>query len=199
MRGLSVAYDVFPIIALNRKDEPSARLFTLLHELVHIITKTSGICNEISQNKSQIQKIELFFNKIAGLALVPTEQLRNNKNVFLIKKNRLDDTYVIALARDFAVSREVILHRLWDIDIISRKTYFDTLAKYSEEYKSYKSEKKQNGFITPAIDKGTQVGKLYAKAVMSAYRVNRLTPRETSNYLLGLRIKHFEAIERWCC
>ena len=26
MRGLSVAYDTFPIMALNRKDEPSARL-----------------------------------------------------------------------------------------------------------------------------------------------------------------------------
>lgn len=27
MRGLSIAYESFPIIALNRKDEPSARLF----------------------------------------------------------------------------------------------------------------------------------------------------------------------------
>lgn len=38
MRGLSIAYERMPIIALNRKDEPSARLFTLCHELVHIVT-----------------------------------------------------------------------------------------------------------------------------------------------------------------
>lgn len=115
MRGLSVAYDTFPIIALNRKDEPSARLFTLLHELVHIVTRTSGICNDMSQDKSNIGQMELFCNKIAGLALVPTELLLQSKHIRSIRKYGLDDTYISAIARDFAVSREVILHRLWDI------------------------------------------------------------------------------------
>lgn len=198
MRGLSVAYDTFPIIALNRKDEPSARLFTLLHELVHILTRTSGICNDMNQDISQAENIELFCNKIAGLTLVPTVQLKSNKNTFLIQKYGVDDTYVSALARDFAVSRKVILHRLWDIDLIRKSDYFDILNRYSDEYHAYKQKKKAEGFIPPALDKGTQVGKLYTKAVMSAYHAERLTPREASNYLLGLRVKHFGAVERWC-
>ena len=198
MRGLSVAYDTFPIIALNRKDEPSARLFTLVHELVHIITRTSGICNDMSQDSGQLEQMELFCNKIAGLALVPTVRLRQNKNILLIKQYGLDDAYVSALARDFAVSREVILHRLWDINLISQKNYFDTLSRYSEEYIAYKNRKKKDGFPPPALDTGSQVGKLYTKTVMSAYRADRLSPREASGYLLGLHIKHFGAIERWC-
>lgn len=198
MRGLSIAYDVFPIIALNRKDEPSARLFTLLHELVHILSRTSGICNDMGLDKAQLGKMELFCNKIAGLALVPTQQLKKNKNIDLMQQYGLDDTYVNALARDFAVSREVILHRLWDIGIIGQTTYFDTLNRYSEEYIAYKSRAKKDGFLPPALDKGTQVGKLYTKAIIEAYHADRLSPRETSNYLLGLRVKHFGAIERWC-
>ncbi|MCI7691622.1 MAG: XRE family transcriptional regulator [Oscillospiraceae bacterium] len=198
MRGLSVAYDVFPIIALNRKDEPSARLFTLLHELVHILSRTSGICNDMSQDKAQIGKMELFCNKIAGLALVPTQQLMKNKNVALIQQYGLDDTYINALARDFAVSREVVIHRLWDIGLIERTTFFDILKRYSEEYAANKKRKKTDGFLPPALDKGTQVGKLYTKTVISAYHADKLSPREASNYLLGLHIKHFEAIERWC-
>ena len=198
MRGLSVAYDTFPIIALNRKDEPSARLFTLLHELVHIMTRTSGICNDMSQDSCQAEKTELFCNKIAGLALVPTVQLKSNKNFFLIQQYGIDDTYVSALARDFAVSREVILHRLWDIDFIGKSDYFDILNRYTDEYRAYKQKKKTDGFLPPALDKGTQVGKLYTKAVMSAYHAEKLTPREASNYLLGLRVKHFGAVERWC-
>lgn len=71
-RGLSVAYDVFPIIALNRKDENSAKLFTLIHELVHIFKRTSGICNDMSLIGSNNKDLELFCNKIAGLTLVPT-------------------------------------------------------------------------------------------------------------------------------
>ena len=198
MRGLSVAYDTFPIIALNRKDEPSARLFTLLHELVHIITRTSGICNDMSQDKSNIGQMELFCNNIAGLALVPTEQLVQNKHIQSIQKYGLDDTYISALARDFAVSREVILHRLWDIGIIEKTSYFDTLKRYSDEYIAYKNRRKSDGFLPPALDKGTQVGKLYTKTVMSAYHADKLSPREASSCLLGLRVKHFGAIERWC-
>ncbi len=198
MRGLSIAYEEFPIIALNRKDEPSARLFTLFHELVHVLSRTSGICNDLSQDKDQINQIELFCNKIAGLALVPTMQLKQNKYVSLIQQYGFDDIYVNALARDFAVSKEVVLHRLWDIGVIERTTYFDTLKRYSEEYIVYKKQKKQDGFLPPALDKGTQVGKLYAKTVITAYHADKLSSRETSNYLLGLRVKHFGAIERWC-
>lgn len=198
MRGLSVSYDIFPIIALNRKDEPSAKLFTLLHELTHIMTRTSGLCNDMSQDNTQLVQMELFCNKIAGLTLVPTLQLQQNRNIPLIQQYGLDDTYVRTLARDFAVSREVILHRLWDINLIDRATYFDTLSRYSDEYTDYKNRKKQDGFLPPAMDAGTQVGKLYAKTVISAYRSDKLTPRDASGYLLGLRIKHFGAVERWC-
>ena len=200
MRGLSIAYDVFPIIALNRKDEPSARLFTLIHELVHILSRTSGICNDMSQDKDQISNssMELFCNKIAGLTLVPTPQLKKNENISLIQQYGSDDAYINAIARDFAVSKEVILHRLWDIGIIDRTTYFDTLSRYSEEYMAYKKRKKKDGFLPPALDKGTQVGKLYTKAVIRAFHAERLSPREASNFLLGLRVKHFGAIERWC-
>ncbi len=169
-----------------------------MHELVHILSRTSGICNDMSQDKAQLSQIELFCNKIAGLTLVPTMQLKQNKNISLIQQYGFDDIYVNALARDFAVSREVILHRLWDIGILERATYFDTLNRYSEEYMAYKKRKSPDGFLPPALDKGTQVGKLYTKAVITAYHADKLSPREASNYLLGLRVKHIGAIERWC-
>ena len=87
---------------------------------------------------------------------------------------------------------------MWDIGIVDRTTYFDTFSRYSEEYRAYKNRKKKDGFLPPALDKGTQVGKLYTKAVITAYHAEKLSPREASNYLLGLRVKHFGAIERWC-
>ena len=145
MRGLSLAYELFPVIALNRKDEPSARLFTLLHELVHILSRTSGICNDMNIDGNVQSKLELFCNKVAGLSLVPTEQLIQNRNFIFIQQYGIDKMHVSALARDFAVSREVILHRLWDVKIISRKTYFEILDNYSEEYLAYKKRKNPFG------------------------------------------------------
>ena len=72
------------------------------------------------------------------------------------------------------------------------------MKRYSDEYIAYKNRRKADGFLPPALDKGTQVGKLYTKTVMSAYHADKLSPREVSSCLLGLRVKHFGAIERWC-
>lgn len=197
MRGLSIAYELFPIISLNRKDEISARLFTLFHELAHILTRTSGICNDMNQDNESTNQSELVCNKIAGLALVPESSLRRNPNIMSIKSYGFDDTYVAAIARDFAVSREVILHRLWDIGIINKDFYFDTIKRYTDEYDAMLKKKKKS-FLPPVLNVGSQLGKLYTRTVISTYHSERLTPRETSSYLLGLHIKHFDAIERWC-
>lgn len=199
MRGLSVAYDVFPIIVLNRKDEQSARLFTLCHELVHVLSRTSGICNTTGENETTEKELELFCNRVAGLALVPTEMLDSNLHTCKIRNYGLNDTEVYALSRDFAVSKEVIIHRLWKTGVITERQYYDTLKRYSDEYLAYKNAKKEkSGFLSPAIDKGTQVGKLYARTVISAYNTEKISSREASGYLLNLHVKHFNKIERWC-
>lgn len=197
MRGLSLGYEMFPIIALNRKDEPSARLFTLMHELAHIILGTSGICNDTTESSPTTNAVELLCNTIAGLVLVPTARLKKHPAIKSIKTYGFDDVYVSAIARDFAVSKEVIIHHLWTIGVISRNLYFETLKRYSEEYLAYKNRKKK-GFLPPALDKGTQVGKLYAKTVLSTYYGDKITARDASGYLLNLGIQHFAGIERWC-
>ena len=197
MRGLSLAYDTFPIITLNRKDEPSARLFTLIHEMVHIVTNTSGICNDISEDFTSEYDIELMCNEIAGLVLVPQDDFMRHDSISQIIKYGFDDTYVSAIARDFAVSKEVIIHHLWDINVITKEMYFETLKRYSDEYKAYKAKQK-SGFLPPAMDKGTQVGKLYARTVLNSYYGDKISARDASNYLLNLGQQHFRKIERWC-
>lgn len=197
MRGLSIAYERMPVIALNRKDEPSARLFTLCHELVHIVTRTSGICNDIAENSDSQNVMEMKCNQIAGKVLVPLNKLSSHSAIGKIREYGFDDSCVYQISRDFAVSKEVILHALWEMNVITRENYFDILARYIDEYKSYKAKKKR-GFPTPAIDTGTQVGKLYARTILSAYYTDKISARDASGYLLNLKTKNFERLERWC-
>mgnify|MGYP002549986006 FL=1 len=191
------AYEIMPIIALNRKDEPSARLFTLCHELVHIVTRTSGICNDVNENSVSQNVIEMKCNQIAGKILVPLNELSSHPTIGKIRKYGFDDSYVYQVSRDFAVSKEVILHALWEMKIITRENYFDILARYIDEYKSYKAKKK-GGFLPPATDTGTQVGKLYARTILNAYYTDKISARDASGYLLNLKTKNFEKLERWC-
>lgn len=197
MRGLSIAYDRMPIIALNRKDEASARLFTLCHELVHIVTRTSGICTETLEQSNSKNALEMKCNQIAGMVLVPMDKLSSHSTISKIMEYGFDDTYIHQISRDFAVSKEVILHGLWEMGIITRDEYFDILARYSNEYKAYKAKQKK-GFLPPHTDAGTQVGKLYARTVLNSYYTDRISARDASGYLLNLKAKNFEKLERWC-
>ena len=196
MRGLSIGYDVVPIIVLNRKDEYSARLFTLVHELAHIVLRNTGICNDVSVDGAS-SKIEQFCNEVAGLVLVPNQELKTHQAITQIKKYGLDDAYVRSIARDFAVSREVIINRLCAINVISKAVYLERLRQYTAEYIEY-AAKKRGGQIPPALDIGSQVGRLYTRTVLSAFHNERLSVRDASGYLQNLKPKHFDSLERWC-
>jgi transcriptional regulator with XRE-family HTH domain len=45
MRGFSIAEEVLPVIAVNKKDRPNGRTFSLLHEFTHLLLHESGLCD----------------------------------------------------------------------------------------------------------------------------------------------------------
>ena len=70
MRGTSVDHDLYPVIILNGHDWPSGKIFSLIHELTHLLLRQSGICNlhEVGPSK----RIEVFCNHVTGAVLAPT-------------------------------------------------------------------------------------------------------------------------------
>jgi hypothetical protein len=50
----------------------------------------------------------------------------------------------------------------------------------------------------PSIDAESQLGKTYIKTVLTAYNQDIITARDAIQYFDGLRLKHFEKLERWC-
>lgn len=197
MRGLSAAYEKMPIIALNRKDEASARLFTLCHELVHIVTRTSGICVETSETDNSRHETEMKCNRIAGSVLVPMDRLSSHPVVSEIKAHGFTDARIRRISADFAVSREVILHRLWEMNVITKNEYFNTLKRYSADYQTRKEER-EDGYIPHYLNIGTQLGKLYARTVLNAYYTDEISVRDASGYLMNLKLNSFEKLEGWC-
>lgn len=199
MRGMSIYDPVFPIIVVNRKDEFNARIFTLMHEFVHILTRTPGICDTFSIERQSRFEIEIKCNRIAATALVPQDALITDLNWSQIQQYGWDDDAVQRIARRFSVSREVIIGRFLTLNKISFDFYNDKLAQYSDEYEQYKRQQgKKDGFIPPSTDICSQVGKLYARTIMSAYNQELITPRDASQFLSGLRLQHFDKVERWC-
>ena len=83
MRAFSVSEWPFPIIALNGKDWPRARLFSLLHELCHIGLNAGGLCDlhEAKKRTATEDEVEHYCNAVAGAVLMPTDAVLAHPDV----------------------------------------------------------------------------------------------------------------------
>lgn len=57
MRGISMYYDTFPIIAINNKDFERAKVFSLFHEVAHLVRRSSSLCFTSSSDIDWSQSI----------------------------------------------------------------------------------------------------------------------------------------------
>lgn len=194
MRGLSIAEFPLPIILVNRERVVKARIFTIIHELVHIMLRSVGVCDLETQSK-----IEVFCNAVAGEVLVPTEWLNKTE---IYNQNRREEDWnkeaIWKLADYFSVSREVILRRLLTNQKISQSFYQNKRHQWLKDYeksKEIEDGKKSGGFAPPHTDAISKVGKNFTRLVVNSYHQNKIGLSEVSDYL-GVKAKHLPKIEQ---
>lgn len=193
MRGYSIAEFPLPIIVANRKDAHAGRLFTLLHEMTHLMLRSSGVCDlDARPDRSPTdQRIEIFCNHVAGAALVPKRSIvahaavRSHGNEFAWRDDELRP-----LAKEYGVSREVVLRRLL---ILGRTDDAFYERKRRQFQKEYEQREKKEGFPPPALDAVSTVGKPFVSLVLDAYHGDRITTSDVSDYL-GIKLKHLDKI-----
>jgi len=143
VRAMAIYQDknTMPIIGINTKDSMRAKSFSLIHELVHIIKKTSSICNAMYDKTVLQNQEEVFCNAVAGEVLAPFDAIKTIINNDTYDFTKLED--IQKVAKIFSVSREVIIRRLLDLGYIN-KTNYDTLTTLlRDEYFAEKEKRKQ--------------------------------------------------------
>lgn len=193
-RGFSLGEVPLPIIVVNRKDSYTGRIFTLFHELAHILIRTSGIC-EVDPDivlPPEEQRIEVFCNKIAAEVLMPRQEFLNEYHSTLLEnvKPEMLDIKINYLASQFCISREATIRRMVTLGLVSEQFYKD---KRVELLNVYRKNERSSGYVTPVVNVISQTGKPYVRAVLQAYDNNKITLSDVSNYL-GLRIKHIKRV-----
>ena len=117
-RGFSISHRPLPVIAVNIKDSPNGRTFSLLQEFVHLILRQGGLCdleNE-QEHPRALLRIERFCNRIAANTLMPESAFPNQSAVTNHGANiEWSDLELQQVARRFGVSREAVLRRLLDL------------------------------------------------------------------------------------
>ena len=185
IRGISLNYEIFPIIAVNKNDSERAKVFTMFHELGHLIRRTSALCSVVfAENSDEEEKI---CDNIAGNILVPKNKID------MLKYSNIDNDEIDDLSNKFGVSTFVILKRLYDERIISYSFY---RSKYEELYNNFienkpiiDKTKKDSEFRIPYHKKFLSTnGNLFPSIVINAYYDGRTS--------LGEVCRHIDMIER---
>lgn len=195
MRGFSIYNSILPIIVVNNKDVIRGRIFSMIHELVHILLKKGGLCNlrEAKSYASNNQRFEIFCNRVAGAVLVPKNVLLQEDIV--IKKKTLsewEDSEILYLSNKFKVSREAILRRLLIERKITNQFYEVKREQYIAQYKKRQLGKESHP--QHHIIELSKTGHFYARFVLSSYYQDKITASELSDYL-GVKLKHLPKIE----
>jgi len=195
MRGCSLALFPLPIVLLNSSDRPLGRVFTLLHELMHLASRQSALCDVVEERRrtADAQRIEVYCNRVAGAALVPDRQLLSDPDVARAgHAAQWSDEKLGELRRRFWASREVILRRLLILNKTSQSFYQQKREEFRLEYAQLREERGSRFVPFPRrIVLGN--GRLLTGLVIDAYDSRVITGSALSR-ILGTKLDHLPKI-----
>ena len=148
-RGFSVYEDVLPIIVLNGADGFGARQFTLFHELAHLLSRTSAVCDVWREGG-----MEARCNEFAADLLMPRQAVAE-------LLGRGGPTTPDVLAAQFKVSRSAAAVRLRALGRISQEQLDAYLREAREaaiaQREAAKAREQKGGPVPPPAE-GPQPG-----------------------------------------
>ena len=199
MRGFSISYNKLPVIVINGTDSPRGRIFTMMHELGHLIIHSEGLCNDFSyyrKGESEIIDTEVFCNNLAGNILVPSYALEK-ENIIRDRSQNYEWTNddLIQLSNKYNVSNETILRRILLIGKTTVPYYKKKKIEFDKIYKEL-SEKKPEGFPPPDKKSIANNGMLLISLAFDAYYKNKIPVNKLTDYL-DVKIKYLNNIEEY--
>lgn len=174
--GFSLYDYEFPIIYVNNSNAKARQIFTLFHELAHLLFHTSGVDNDSAFRyvlPKEYSRIEMRCNAFAGAFLVPDDAFDR-----ILRQGAEPESEAQRLSRKFCVSREVILRRIRDRQLISQQEYRETIAAWRHEARP-KSTSGGNYYRTQIA----YLGEEYIELAFRRLEENHIDEEELADYL----------------
>ncbi|MEU7691214.1 ImmA/IrrE family metallo-endopeptidase [Microbispora sp. SCL1-1] len=193
MRGFSISEQPYPVIALNGKDWPSPRLFTLMHELSHIALRAGGMCDlhehVPSTHPREEDFVERFCNQVAASILMPPIVFLADRDV----RSRSEDypwtsDELERVGRRFGASREAVLLRLINLGKATWQLYRSMKPQLDQEYADAQRREKERqqaneGGPSYYVVKARNLGRHYISSVLDAFHSRNISSLDAANYL----------------
>lgn len=197
MRGFSIAEMPLPVVGINRGESPRARIFSIMHELTHLMLRQSGICdfNEDSDAPPETRRVEVFCNAVAAEILAPAQVFLSQPEVASrpVAEQEWQEDTIQALSKRFNVSRTFIVRRLLEHGRCSNGFYQAKQALYLSQFR--KSRAESSDVREKWGEKRQRIlGDAFTGLVIDTYRSGNLTLSEMLGHL-QIKTKHLPQLE----
>ena len=129
-----------PLIFINTTDTANGRLFSLLHETVHVWLGKNSLFNNPEWSDEHVSLLEQKCNAVAAELLVPAADFSEVWDSSIPVEDMIGRA-----ARHFRCSEAVILRRAYTTKKIPRNLYTRMLAFQKEQWEQTKAHKKKSG------------------------------------------------------
>jgi len=189
--GLCLYDEVFPVIYINNSQAKIRQIFTLFHELAHLLFKTGGIDlrhdDFVQRMRGPNKRIEVFCNKFAGEFLVPTKDIKPH-----IVNQTINNNLLIRLAKKYSVSREVILRKCLDLNQITKSFYEAKVNEWKDKLTIGSSGTGGNSYY----NKLAYLGSYYIETAFGKYYQGAISKTQLADYL-GMKEAHVSTLESY--
>jgi Zn-dependent peptidase ImmA (M78 family)/transcriptional regulator with XRE-family HTH domain len=188
--GLCLSDDVFPLILVNNSTAHSRQIFTVFHELGHLLFAVSGITKDdagfIRGLTGANRDIEVACNRFAAEFLVPLASFP--WDAF---ENRNLDAAVRSVANRYRVSREVILRRLLDRGLVDEDTYEAKARQWYQEWADSRARMSGGNYYAT---QATYLGPSFLQLAFARFHAGRVTLPELADHL-GVKARSIPRLE----
>lgn len=185
-QGFAISDDFAPFIFVNTKNTTNAKIFTLVHEIVHLFINQSGISeNPLNYRTPDCPEdiIENFCNDVAGEILLPSVSFKNEFS----KLSAPLSECINSLSKTFLVSELAVCVKLWRLRMITFNDYTIQYSEIKEKIEYYLIEKNKKLSQQKGGDYYNNIrlknGSLLSSLVYTAYRHGDILARDLGTIL----------------
>lgn len=159
-RAFAMVDEFAPLIFINANDSWSGRLFSLLHEAVHIWLGKNDLFNSFQSTE---KPEEILCNAVAAEILVPTDKFLH---YWELSEEQEVNEKVYNIAKKFCCSKIVVARKALDNDKISQRDYDSIVKQVMEKFWASKQGKTSGGDfyknLASKLDRGLVTALVYS-------------------------------------
>lgn len=176
-RAFTIIDSFAPLIFINATDSASGRLFSLLHEFVHICLGMDNLFNDRYSTFNDVNNLETLCNAVAAEILVPASLFGSTWNTQSLRATSIGEV-VEKVAHYFRCGRIIVARKALDSGRLEQSTYDEIVRRAIQDFHEQKQSKKNTGgdfyrtkgsridnrFLTFVVDSVSRGKTLYSEA-----------------------------------